>query len=573
MGPDDVLIKIKSASINAVTYKFSFVITLCIWILSAPQPVQSQIERGELIYESSPSVLDKFYTDSLIDLVALRQNAHFLTNPDLAVYNSFIIPKRKKAFIRHVKHINENLEQEYLKGTLRSKEKDELYCELYLLEESLKHKAYYKSKQKFSFGEKIKMMNHTLKTKRVLKYKIPEESLNTMNKVHSYTGNSPYYHKPSADIPMWKQFDYLAELKKIDPKENMVVLFKDLSYSGSAPKINTYDLDLDNEWNLKWGDEVHTDVVGSRIFASLGFDVDHPYFYGKNKLTLVFEDHSEIKNVNELASKIKTNYGIDISPFISSFGVITEEMTKSTKDLKNFVGQQYARFFKCAVEARPDRVKRLGSFLPYEEINAHRKDLKGVLLAHLFIGNWDTKESNTLLTTVHDGNYNYRISAVFSDLGAGMGIKRNFLVQDFKFGLVNEFSWEVVSIKNNKIRVHDEINEILPAYKNAGYEDLYWMATQIALIDEFNLRKMVRKAHWPEPIEELYVHKLASRRASILTAFNIPDPHPIPFDKRLSIEKNGQLIVKEGILLIDYNRFENPESFISKKGRLRNYGN
>ena len=68
--------------------------------------------------------------------------------------------------------------------------------------------------------------------------------------------------------------------------------------------ISSVSLDLDNKWSLKWGDEVHTDILGSHIFAALGYDVDHPYYYGENKLTLVFDDLKEIKNVDDLKSKI-----------------------------------------------------------------------------------------------------------------------------------------------------------------------------------------------------------------------------------------------------------------------------
>lgn len=548
-------------------------IILLIFITISPLVIWSQIERGSLIADKKPISIEKYYSDSLIDINTIRQKSHFLTDADITTYNSDVIPKRKKAFMRHVKHINEKLEQEYIKGSQRTKEMDELIYEIHLLEESLKQKTSDKAKTKMSFSEQIKMMSNTFKAKSVLKYKIPDKFQNKNDSILRNPNISPYYHSPVSEIPLHKQFAHLANQKNIDVKENMVVLFKGLSFSGSAPKINTIDLDFDNEWNLKWGDEVHTDVVGSRIFASLGFDVDHPYFYRKNKLTLVFEDHSEVKDAQALTHQINGIYNVDITPFISNYGGITKEMADSISDLKAFIGHQYVRFYKCGLEARPDRVKRIGSFLPSEEINSQRRELKGALLAHLFIGNWDTREANTLLTTVHDGNYNYRISAVFSDLGASMGVKQKILPPDFKVGLVNEFSWEAISRKNNTIRIHDRINAILPSYENADYEDLLWMAMQIGQIDEYNLRKMVKKAHWPKPIEELYVHKLASRRASILKAFNITDPHPIPFNKKLSVIENGQSVVKEGVLLLDYNAKENPESFINKKGRLRNYGN
>lgn len=364
----------------------------------------------------------------------------------------------------------------------------------------------------------------------------------------------------------------MADAKKIDPKKKMVVLFKELSVSGSAPKIRTLDLDLDNEWSLKWGDEVHTDVVGSRIFAALGYDVDHPYFYQKDQLTLVFEEAGEVNNAPELVQSIQRIYEIDLVPFISSHGVVSKGMAKDNKRLTPFIGKQYVRFLKCSIEARPDRVKRIGSFLPDDAINQHRPELKGSLLAHHFIGNWDTREANTLLTTVHRGQYDYRISAVFSDLGTSMGVKYNVLQADFKVGLVNELPWEVVIRKGNQLHFTNRMNAILPCFQNATYQDLRWMAHKIARLNEEHLRKIIDKAQWPDPIAELYVHKMASRRASILRAFEIEDPHPIAFDRQLTIYEDGKAVINKGKLVVDYQADRHPESFVNKKGRLRNYG-
>jgi len=517
----------------------------------------SQETRGQLITNNTPTVIESFYTDSLINLKTLRQYTNFLTNRDILTDNNTLIPKRKKAFTRHVKHLSEELELQYQRGLKRTKKSDEKVYELFLLSESLKHKAFLNSYSKVTFGEKVSMMKHTIKSKRVLKIEIPQDVDEKINDSIQSPATSPYYHPVQEKEQMHKQFAELAKQKKIDVKKNMVVLFKEVSQSGSSPKIRTVDLDLDNEWNIKWGDEVHTDIVGSRIFAALGYDVDHPYFFEKDKLTLVFDDFSGINSANSLREQIKEVFDVDIVSFILSSGSITEELAKETKALRPFVGQNYVQFYKCSLEARADRVKRLGSFLPDTEITFERKELRGALLAHLFIGNWDTREANTLLTTVHDGNYNYRISAVFSDLGTSMGVKLKFISQDFKVGLVNEFSWEVLNQEDNTIKVNHRINSILDAYKYADYNDWHWMANQIADIDEYNLRMMVKKAHWPAPIEELYIHKLASRRASILKAFNITDPHPIPFDKNLTILQEGKELVKNGVLMVDYKRAEN----------------
>ena len=98
------------------------------------------------------------------------------------------------------------------------------------------------------------------------------------------------------------------------------------------------------------------------------------------------------------------------------------------------------------------------------------------------------------------------------------------------------------------------------------------MAKEISYLDSLTLRKCVSKAKWPLPIEELFFHKLASRRASILSSFNIYDPNPIHYNRHLNIVENEITIVKNGKLIVDYKKSENPESFLSKKGRKRNYG-
>lgn len=541
---------------------YIFISILCI-------SASAQTTRGVLLSDSFSHSANQFYVGNQINLLELRTLTNFLTNRDITTYKELEIPKRKKAFLRHVKQVSEQLEKSYVDGEKRSLSTDDKIYELVLLSNSLKQKTIQRAQLKVPIKKKIEMLYHTSKSRRTFKYKIPTATKPTY---FISPQSSPYFHETDSGIPMHKQFVNLAKQKNIKIKDNLVVLFKDLSLSGSAPKVNTYDLDLDNQWVLKWGDEVHTDVVGSRIFAALGFDVDHPYYFGKNKLTLIFDNNSESLSKDEMIRRIGEIYHVDLLPFISSAGTITAEMAKSNSDLEPFIGKEYLRFLKCFVEARPDRVKRIGSFLPNDEINVNRKELKGAILAHHFIGNWDTREANTLLTTVHNGNYHYRISAVFSDLGTCLGVSRNNIPPDFKVGLVNELPWKAVKKKGNKIVFSNRVNSILPSYKNAKYEDLLWMANKIAELDGYNLQKIIDKAHWPKPIAQLYFHKLASRRASILNAFDIADPNPIEFDQTINITHKGVEVVKNGVLVVDY-KSKNPESFISKKGRLRNYGN
>lgn len=534
------------------------------------------IERGSLLLNEHPAVLDSFVNDGHINLKYVRSIGHFLTDNDITVYKKAPISGRSKATIRHIKHLIEKQEENFQDNLLVNDETREIFYELYLFNESLKQKSIANAKTKMSFKDKIKMELHSIKSKRGFRYKnsITDHEAKNINKnnLQEDPKDSPFWHQSIKEVPPDKRFAQLARAKKIKAKKEMVVLFDKSSLSGSAPKINVLDLDLDNKWSLKWGDEVHTDVAGSHIFAALGYDVDHPYYYEENKLTLIFDELKEIKNKEELKIKIKEIYNIDLEPFITTYGTVTIQMTQELADLQPYVGKQYVRFKKCVLEARPDRVKRMGSFLPGLLSNQDRRELRGVLLAHQFIGNWDTREQNTLLTTVHMGDYKYRMSAVFSDLGASFGVVQGIFPPDFKVGLVNEFPWEVASCKGGILKLNSSINSILPPYQQATYQDLLWMAKKISELDGPMLKNMINKAKWPEPIAELYFHKLASRRASILNAFDLPDPHPIAFDKNLTIKVDGKYVVKNGKLLIDIDKDKNPESFLSKKGRLTNYG-
>ena len=534
-------------------------------------PLYAQIERGSLSIQPHPDEVNVLFQQGKLNLTELRQITNFLTDRDLKTHNGIPLSKRKKAFIRHIKHLSEYLETVYQKDNyLDTIQIYEQLYELVLFKNSLIEKSVLAYQVKPNFFAKLKLFIDTKRSRFIFKYPInggdfPKDISNPVD--------SPYWHSFNGSKKRHKCFSKLAKLKKIKARKKMYVLFDKLSYSGSAPKIRTLDLDLDNEWSLKWGDEVHTDVVGSRIFAALGYDVDHPYYYGKDQLTLILDDTKSIHSAKALCDSILLIYDIDLKPFLSKTGVVDSDMILENERLAPYLGNQFITFIKCGIEGRPDRVKRIGPFLADDFGNANRRSLRGALLAHAFIGNWDTAERNTLLTTIHDGNYNYRMSAVFSDLGTSFGVKINMFPADFKVGLVNEFPWDLVKIKGKKIILNYQANSILEPYRSANYFDLKWMAMQIHDLDEGTLRKIINKSGWPEPIAELYFHKLASRRASILAFFNIGDKHPIKFDRLLTIKEDGVVVVENGKLTIDYQRKNNPESFLSNKGRFRNYGN
>lgn len=516
-----------------------------------------------LLDEQIPYLIDHYIEDECVSLTHLRKTTDILTNRDVTNVNGIPLAKRRKAFIRHVKHLSEKLEEIALDKIKINDSVLNLISELEYLKLSIIEKSKTNLTPFPTKKEQKDLAINSLKSEKWMRYPILPMSNINPNKTAYWNSTNENKHK---------SFNSLRKLKGIKPRKEMAVIFKNLSYTGSAPKIRTYDLDLDDEWSLKWGDEVHTDVAASRIFAAIGYDVDHPYCYKNGKLMLIFDGSRSINNWEQLRDSIFKIYATDLAPFFLEEGTVNQKMAAENNALSYYVGNNYVKFIKCGIEARPDRVKRLGTFLPDQLYNHKRLELKGSLLLHAFVGNWDTRNENTLLTTVHDGSYNYDVSAVFSDLGASFGVSFSILFADFKVGLVNEFPWEVAIKKKNKVCLKNPINEFPISYSSAKYNDLRWMAKQISYLDSLTLRKCLSKAKWPYPIEELFFHKLASRRASIISSFDIIDPNPIEYNRKITIEENGEIIVKKGKLMVDYKREANPESFTSKKGRKRNYG-
>ena len=532
------------------------------WILFISVLLSATFLRAQRAPESPENSWIQNYLDrNLISLDSVRETSDLLTNYWRETYRGMPLAKRRKAVVRHVKHLTEELEFYAASGEEANEEVYGLLYELEYLRLTYLQKSYSDLDSVVSFQDKLEMLRATYKSRGKMVYRINTEVVNV---------EPSYFWRPVSE-KLYKQFRTLEKAKKIDTDEPMIILYDELGNDGSAPKIKAKDCDLDNEWSLKWGDEVHTDVVCSRLFAALGYDVDHPYFFGKGELILVLDSTSDVTCWNDLRDSIWSIYKVDLTPFFDFESRIGEDDVRVESKLKPYIGQKIVMFKECAIEGRPDRVKRLGSFLPEDLGNASRPELKGALLAHVWIDNWDVREQNTLLTTVHDGNYNYRVSAVFSDLGTSLGVKLSPLSGDFKVGLVNELDWTAAKRKGNKVKLKGKINSWLEPYENAGYEDLKWMAQQIARIDSVTLRKCLNESGWPPAAKELYFHKLASRRASILAAFDIEDPNPISFDRKLNYESEGIVQIKNGKLKTKYE--DHPEHLHGRKGRMRNYGN
>ena len=541
---------------------------------------------GSLLVPQHPAEVTGLLTaGQKLSIGEVREVCRQLTDDDFTVAGRYPVPKRSKAVKRHVKNLCEDMDLLIWRDdALADADVEKLY-ELKLLQLSLLQKGKADAIGMTLRG-KLSMGLNSLLTR--FKFSYPRalgdeaKNLPLEKSLASYSlkelseldpKDSPFFEDNRAS-EVHKRFGDLAKSKRIDAGKRMVVLFDSVSGSGSAPKIRVIDTEnSEDEWSLKWGDELHSDVAGSRLFAALGFDVDHPYYRGPDDIFVVFPRDGGTTSAEQMLAEVRRNFKISVDDFVSRTGVIGEAEAKEFKKLAPYKGQRFVTFKECAIEGRPDRVKRLGSIVPSQLANEDRRELRGALLAHLWIDNWDAREENTFVTIHNTGKRNYLTRGGFSDLGTSFGVRLTLAKGDFRVGLPNQFGWHIVrSSSPSEVSLFGVMNALIAPYRKATYADLRWMATKIARIDKVALEKILEHSGWPTPIQQIYFHKLASRRAEILRAFEVTDPHPIDFDRNLTLTHKGEVVVKDGRLVKDIESELHPLGYRNTRGRIRNYG-
>ncbi|MEQ1879052.1 MAG: hypothetical protein ABL958_20600, partial [Bdellovibrionia bacterium] len=532
--------------------------------------------RGSLLLSALPNEAAPFLEPSAngsfkAKLSRVREACHVLTDRNITQHRGITLAKKKKAISRHTKLVCEEIERSLDENRVLTVFELDRVIELLLLENSFLERSKADARG-VTLTDKLRMFIADATSDLWLSVsrdnpKSREAANWGQDKLNALSGKqiseldpsaSPFWQSPGAQPE--KRFDNLAKAKKTKFKGG-ILLFTEVSADGSSPKITARETTGEDEWSIKWGDEVHTDIIGSRLFAALGYDVDHPYFASGEDFILIFSEPSLPVHDNEsLLHAISEKYKISLKPWIHSAGAVTPEMIDKRPLLSPYKGKAFVRFKESAIEGRPDKVKRLGPFGSAFAGNSRRRELRGSVIPHLWIGNWDTREENTLLTTVNVGDLRYRLSGIFSDLGTSLGVRVNVLPPDFRVGLPNSFSWNLVEASlPGSVRFNAHINSLSKPFAQATYADMRWAVRLLAQVKAPAIQAALKASGLPPEIQTIYFHKLASRRAQLLKAFEVADPQPIPFDRRLRIERGGFVVVENGELLKELDTASHPE--------------
>ncbi|MBY0516505.1 MAG: hypothetical protein K2P81_06330 [Bacteriovoracaceae bacterium] len=482
-----------------------------------------------------------------------REKCETLTNADVLSAEGWKLDSRKPILQFYVRHLCELQEANFDLGKFPNSEID---GELNLIYASFidKHRV----EAGVSLIDILKMGFTNDISPYLLKFKKENKTRKEVIDSYVWTKQNP---------PLHEAFDHQWKNLQIDPNIEWLEIDK-MEGKGSVAKVHALDIKNDSRWLLKWGDEIHSDPVSSRLFAALGYYVDYPFFKNEGSVKLILGKQGKRKrNVKQLVNFIYNSYKVNLSPFITKVSKISESDIKEEPLLRNKLNETYLEFTGVAIEPRPLMQTRLGPLMLDDRFNNERTELRGALLAHIWIGNWDTKSDNTLLAieTYKAGN---KLRGSFSDLGVSLGARINKFPRDLKAGLVNELDWEVAEKTSEGVKFNHRMNQIPELWREASWSDLSWMAEQIARISPEDLKEILSYSGWPIEIQNLYFAKLASRRKNILSVFEVADPYEWFIDKNRS--END--VIKNGVLIKEPNKRLYPEGLFDNKGRFRGYG-
>ncbi len=522
------------------------------------------MQRTQLLDSAEDSSIKKYFrADGGVDTRKVVETCEYLTNSRFKNELWLKLPARKPALISFANDLCETVQLGVSTGNQHPEKFKPLIYTLEVLKQSFHHRA--KIEAGVSPVDILKMgINHDLSPWR-LKFLRKKNIGAIANPL-----DSAFWKRLGSLKERLNYFDLQATQKGIASLPRVVELDQ-IDGAGSSPKIHVLESFSQSRWMMKWGEETHTDTVASRIFAALGYNVDHPYYFKPGSIYLVFpagNNDAQIHTAKRFVDTMYRYYKVNLSPFIAESGKVGDAQIAGEPQLSEYRGQNFITFKSVAMEPRPETELRLGGILPNERGMAARRELRGSLLVHLWLNSWDVKEDNTLLAV-----NSAKIYGAFSDLGTSLGVMVNKFPRDLKGGLVNHYKWEMLEFDERQIRFKDRINSYPAVFSRASFEDLKWAAQQIAELNSEAIEKILNYSGWPEPVKKLYAQKIMARRQQILLAFDVQDPFAnfIP-DRHLNISWNNRRLVSDGELVAEPDLSLFPSGLLSEKGRFRGFG-
>lgn len=342
--------------------------------------------------------------------------------------------------------------------------------------------------------------------------------------------------------------DDLPRGTKWDLERSRRILFIDEVYkSATSAKARTED-PYGAEWKIKWGDEVQSEAVSSRLYLQAGGKMTDLSFAGgggPEHMVLILgkdkkydpddEEKREPATLEQLSESLDDFYGFDLAPYVHSHGVIDKNNANTVLAnlasnvrkkyrRENLIGRQWVSFKEFSLELRPKGLVRNidGAYLT--DLGGSRdRAARGLYLFSLWIASRDAKDDNNKTYFMKSPGNNDEYAGHFEgqhDLGVSLGtMGAAGKINGLKTG--DEFLRR--SFTGRKIVGRETFVYKPKAFWEATWSDSKWMASRISKISDEDLREAIATSLWPDFMQEVLFYKLTSRRNQILKVFGLEE--------------------------------------------------
>ena len=277
------------------------------------------------------------------------------------------------------------------------------------------------------------------------------------------------------------------------------------------------------EYKLKVGAETHSEPTTGALLATLGFNTDVTRYVRDFRVDL--GDAS----VDELRNQWRTYFEDPRTHNRFSFDDYLEE----GEDERG----RYLLAREALLEAKPKELVRVGPWSFGANGNEGLREVRGLAIFSVWIGNTDLKESENnklVLRELEDGDMHP--FHVHHDIGHSLGRITN--------EQINAFPWDLARRSlTGKIKLNYHSVWPTSLHRRVTYADARWMVRLIAQLTRHQIQQAVVLGGWPAPVAELLTEKLVSRRNQLVEVFDLlgeeTDSGPIellPADRHLTTQ-------------------------------------
>jgi hypothetical protein len=221
--------------------------------------------------------------------------------------------------------------------------------------------------------------------------------------------------------------------------------------TGTNPKIKVIDAN-GVKWNIKFDEEVHSEVVSSRIAWACGYMVEESYFVASGK----------VNGVTGLGRAKK---------FVSSDGSFTNGM----------------------FEKRPDNIARRAINWDWDKNPfVGTKELSGLAILNCLLSNWDAKPTNNNVLGMYDGDGKVKDWYLVADWGGTFGKTGGFMSHT-KWDLADFSKQQFISgSKGNAISFH--YSGKMGALRTIPRDHVQWFLGIVGKLSDNQIRDAFRTA-------------------------------------------------------------------------------